>query len=115
MNISPNIKPAIWGMAAGAVATMIVGFSWGGWVTQGTAGEMETASATAAVVEVLTPTCVARAEQQSDKLAVLRQESSWKHRDFVVSAGWVDNVTDDYQYEVAVACASKLVQDEVSS
>lgn len=114
MNISPNVKPAIWGMAAGAVATMIVGFSWGGWVTQGTAGAMETASAKAAVVEVLTPMCVARAEQQSDKLEVLKQESSWKHRDFVVKAGWVDNVADDYQYEVAVSCASTLIKDETT-
>jgi len=101
-------------MVAGAVITMIIGFSWGGWVTQGTAGQMETASATAAVVEVFTPMCVAQAEQQSDKLAVLKQESSWKHRDFVVAAGWVDNVAADYQYEVAVSCASSLVNNETT-
>ena len=114
MNISPNVKPAAWGMVAGAVGTMIVGFSWGGWVTQGTVGQMETASAKAAVVEVFTPMCVARAEQQGDKLAVLKQESSWKHRDFVVAAGWVDNVADNYQHEVAVSCASTLVSDETT-
>ena len=114
MNISQNVQPAIWGMVTGAVATMVVGFSWGGWVTQGTAGQMETASAKAAVVEVFTPMCVARAEQQSDKLEVLKQESSWKHRDFVVAAGWVDNVADNYQYEVAVSCANSLVNNETT-
>ncbi|HEY5740082.1 MAG TPA: hypothetical protein VIW27_10175 [Gammaproteobacteria bacterium] len=114
MNISHNVKPAIWGMVAGAVATMVVGFSWGGWITRGTAGELKTASANAAVVEVLTPRCVAHAEQQTDKLAVLRQESSWKYRDFVVSAGWVDDVVDNYQYEVAIACANKLVGDDAT-
>ena len=82
MNISHNVKPVIWGMAGGAIATMIVGFSWGGWITQGTAGQMETASATAAVVKVFTPLCVSRAEQQTEKLAGLREASSWKHRDF---------------------------------
>ena len=109
MNISQNLKPAIWGMVGGAIATMIVGFSWGGWITQGKAGQMETASATEAVVKAFTPLCVARAEQQTDKVAVLKEESSWKHRDFVVDAGWVDNVVDNYQYDVAAACASMLI------
>jgi len=114
MNISHNIKPAIWGMAGGAIATMIVGFYWGGWITQGRAGQMETASATAAVVKAFTPMCVARAVQQADKLALLKEESAWKYRDFVVAAGWVDNVSDTYQYEVAVACANTLVSGETT-
>ncbi|MGD8421777.1 MAG: hypothetical protein PVJ78_15110 [Gammaproteobacteria bacterium] len=115
MKISPNVKPVIWGMAAGAIATIVVGFSWGGWVTQGTVGQMKTASATAAVVKVLTPRCVALAEQQTDKVAVLKQESKWKHRDFVVAAGWVDDVVDNYQYEVATACADTLIGDQTTS
>jgi hypothetical protein len=31
------LKPAIWGAVLGSVFTMIVGFSWGGWTTGGTA------------------------------------------------------------------------------
>ena len=114
MNISHNVKPVIWGMAGGAIATIIVGFSWGGWITQGKAGQMETASATAAVVKAFTPLCVSRAEQQTEKLAGLREASSWKHRDFVVEAGWVDNVIDNYQSEVASACANTLIADETT-
>ena len=36
------------GRDSGAIAAIIVGFAWGGWVTGGTAGKMETASAEAA-------------------------------------------------------------------
>jgi len=111
MNISTSLKPAIWGMAGGAVATIIIGFSWGGWVTQGAANQMETDSARAAVVGEFTPLCVARARQQTELVAVLMEQSSWKYRDFVVKAGWVDNVNDHFQHEVALACAYSLVKD----
>ena len=30
------IKPVLWGAVAGSVATMIIGFGWGGWTTSGT-------------------------------------------------------------------------------
>jgi len=98
----------IWG--AGAVAAMMIGFSWAGWVTQGTAGQMQAASAKAAVIQAFTPLCVAKAEPQKQKLAMLKEESRWKHDDFVVEAGWVDNVSDKYQADVARLCASTLVE-----
>jgi len=39
------------GAAAGAAATLIVGFYWGGWVTGGTARDMVQRSSTSAVVD----------------------------------------------------------------
>jgi dienelactone hydrolase len=110
MKISESVKPAIWGMIGGGIATMVIGFSWGGWITQGTAGQMESASAEAAVVQAFTPLCVARAEPQLDKLAELKGLSSWKQSDFVTEAGWVDNVSDKYRDEVAGVCASTLIE-----
>jgi len=115
MNISTSLKPAVWGMAGGAIATIIVGFSWGGWITQGAANQMETESAKAAVVDAFTPLCVARAQQQTGKVAVLLEQSSWKYTDFVVSAGWVDNVGENYQSDVAQACASALAEGQATS
>src|SRR5581483_5449477 len=46
------------GAAAGAVATLIVGFYWGGWVTGGTARDMVQRASTSAVVAALSPICV---------------------------------------------------------
>ena len=52
------VRPALWGAVAGAIALAIVGFSWGGWVTGGTAETLARNSAATAVVAALTPICV---------------------------------------------------------
>ena len=110
MNVPASVKPAVWGAIGGAIAAMIVGFVWGGWVTGGTAGTMATASAEVAVVQAFTPLCVARAEEQPDQLALLKAESRWSRDDFVIKAGWVANVSEKYRSAVARACASTVVE-----
>jgi hypothetical protein len=110
MNVPASVKPAVWGAIGGAIAATVIGFAWGGWVTGGTAGRMEAASAEAAIVQAFTPLCVAKAEQQPEKLVPLKEESTWKHDDFVIGAGWVDNVSEEYRTEVARVCASTLVE-----
>jgi pimeloyl-ACP methyl ester carboxylesterase len=37
MKLPVETKPVLWGIAGGAIAAAIVGFSWGGWVTASTA------------------------------------------------------------------------------
>src|SRR5437588_7732762 len=46
------------GAAAGAIATLIVGFYWGGWVTGSTAKDMVQRSTSSAVITALSPICV---------------------------------------------------------
>ena len=110
MQVPAAVKPAIWGAIGGAIVAMIIGFSWGGWVTGGTAGRMSTTSAKDATVLALTPICVVKAEQQPEQLALLKKESSWNRGNFVTKAGWVANVNEKYRSEVASACASALVE-----
>jgi len=110
MNLPDWTKPTIWGAIGGAIAAMFIGFSWAGWTTQGTAAAMGEASAKSAVIQVLTPLCVAKAQQTPERLAALKQESQWKRDDFVVEAGWVNDVNDKYQSDVARICASTLVE-----
>jgi hypothetical protein len=110
MKVPASVKPAVWGAIGGAIAAIVVGFAWGGWVTGGTAGQMETASAETAVVLALTPLCVVKAEQQPEKLVPLKEASSYQRDDFVIEAGWVDTVSEEYRNEVATACASTLVE-----
>lgn len=104
------VKPALWGAVAGAVAAIAIGFSWGGWVTGGTATTMATDSAQQAVVVAFTPACVARAQAQPEQVELLKKESSWNRREFVVKAGWVPNVSEKYQSAVATACSLALVE-----
>lgn len=109
MNIPAAVMPAIWGAVAGAVVAMVIGFTWAGWVTGGTAERMMLTSAEDAVVLSLTPLCVAKAEQEPEQLAQLKETSRWQRRNFVIEAGWVDNVNETYRSEVATECASVAV------
>ena len=110
MQVPASVKPAIWGAIGGAIAAMIIGFSWGGWVTGGRAGKMAAAGAQDAVVLALTPLCVVKAEQQPEQLVLLKKEGSYSQGDFVIKAGWVANVNEKYRSAVAKACASTLVE-----
>ena len=110
MQVAASVKPAIWGAIGGAVAAMIIGFVWGGWVSGGTAERMVATSAQDASVLALTPLCVAKGEQQPEQLVLLKKESSWNRGDFVIKAGWVGNVNEKYRSAVAKMCASTLVE-----
>ncbi|MEI4263642.1 hypothetical protein [Roseovarius sp. D0-M9] len=110
MKLPEATKPALWGAVGGAIVAMIIGFSWGGWVTGGTAVEMRSAGAESAVVRAFTPLCVAKAEQQPEQIALLKEESSYQRDDFVIEAGWVSNVSEKYQSEVADSCAESIVE-----
>ena len=110
MSVPEWVKPAAWGAVGGAIAAIVVGFFWGGWVTGGAAIKMEVASAEAAIVLAFTPLCVAKAEQQPEQLVLLKKEDSWQRSDFVVKAGWVANVSEKYRSAVAEACASTIVE-----
>lgn len=109
MKVPDWIKPLVWGVIGGGIGAMIIGFGWGGWVTGGTAQKMEAESAEAAVVQALTPLCVAKGEQEPDQLVALEDESGWKRDQFVMEAGWVDSVREEYRQAVAEQCASVLV------
>src|SRR5947199_9516796 len=49
------VKPAAWGVVLGSILTMIVGFSYGGWTTSGTALQQAKQRADAAVTAALVP------------------------------------------------------------
>jgi hypothetical protein len=79
------------GVALGAVATMAVGFSWGGWVRGTTAEELARTRANSAVVAALARICVEQFQQSSDapaKLAELKQANSWDQSGYIEKGGW---------------------------
>jgi alpha/beta superfamily hydrolase len=87
----PSKTVVFWACVASVVATMIVGFSWGGWVTGGTAQSRAEAAARDAVAARLAPICVLqfKADPAKDqKLAELKGESTWQRGEFVRKQGW---------------------------
>ncbi len=110
----PWLKPAVWGVIGGSVATMIVGFSWMGWVGGGTAERMAVERASSAVIVALTPSCVASFMQQPNataKLAAFQKIDSWRQRQFVEEGGWATPRGDKSPNSgLANACAEQLVK-----
>jgi len=114
MNLPIATKPALWGIAGGAIALAIVGFSWGGWVTGSKAEAAASQRANAAVVAVLAPVCVEKfkhAGGASDSLAALKKLDSWSQGEFIEKGGWAKVAgtnPPEQMSEVAKACAVLL-------
>jgi hypothetical protein len=72
------------GAAVGAVATMIVGFNWGGWSLGSTADKMAKDQSNLAVVAALAPVCADKFRALPDseaKKVALSKVDSWKRVD----------------------------------
>ncbi len=112
MNTPEWLKPGLLGAAAGAVALAIVGFSWAGWVTGGTAKQMASDQAKLEVVAALVPICVEQSKQDPQvayPLAQLRDAGNWQRSDMLMKAGWAMMPgSSDPSRRVASACMDKL-------
>jgi hypothetical protein len=101
------------GIALGAVATMVVGFTWGGWVRGGTAEELAQTRANSAVVAALAPICVEQFQQSADapaKLVELKKANSWDQSTYVEKGGWsvMPGTKGTNVSGVSQACATAL-------
>src|SRR5688572_25672626 len=111
----PTKTHLFWACAATMVATMIVGFTWGGWVTGGTALRTAEALADTAVAKRLSPICVSQFQadpQRAAKLKELKDTGSWQQADYVQKQGWATmpgEAAAPADRQVAEACAKLLV------
>ena len=91
MQVPSELKPAAWGAVGGAIALAVIGFSWGGWVTGGTADKTAKEAADSAIVRVLAPICAEKFQQQADagaRLVDLMKASTWERGTLVEKGGW---------------------------
>ena len=115
MQIPVETKPVLWGVAAGAILAAFVGFTWGGWVTGGTAESDATTRMNTAVVQALAPVCVEKFQHAADlsaNLEALKKVDSWSQGEFVEKGGWATlagSKFPDQVSAVAKACALLLV------
>jgi len=101
-------------VVVGAAGTLIIGFSWLGWTLGSTAERMAVERANSAVVDALTPSCVARFMQQPNaavKLVEFQKIESWKQREFIETGGWATPSGGKTPNSgVANACAEQLAK-----
>lgn len=113
----PSKKVWLWSCVGTAVATMVVGFTLGGWVLGGTANEMAQAGAREARASLAASVCVSRFLSATDarvNLAALKEESSFSQDDFVEDGGWVTFGDSDEPVDGAAdLCADQLAEAEL--
>jgi hypothetical protein len=98
------------GAIVGILATVILGFGWGGWTLEKTAKEMANQSAKTAVVSALAPICVDKFQHSVDVATNLTElVSSWQQGSFVEKGGWATLPgSDPANSAVAEGCAKLL-------
>ena len=72
------------GAAVGAIATMVVGFNWGGWSLHSTADKLAKERSELAVIAALAPVCAEKFSALPDaeaKKVALSKTDSWKRTD----------------------------------
>ena len=81
----------LWSCVACIVATVVIGFAWGGWVTGGTAIKMAADAAAGANAQLAATDCVHRFENGPDataQLAALKKAESFQRSELIEKTGW---------------------------
>ena len=107
-----SLKRLLQGAAAGAVATMFVGFYWGGWSLGSTADKIAKERSELAVIAALAPVCADKFRALPDadaKKVALSKVESWKRRDEFPKE-WVTLPGESYPSSALVdACYTLLL------
>lgn len=102
------------GAVAGAVATIAIGFIWGGWMLGSTAENMAKTRATKTLVEAYAPVCVERFQQQAGveaKWAEFAKVNSWSRDSYIRDSGFATTAVSKFPSSpVAEECARALTK-----
>lgn len=115
MNTPEWLKPGIYGAVIGAAVVGIGGFTWGGWVTGGTAHDRAMAMSRDDVVAAMAPVCLDMAQTDPDRaaqLAAIRDTQTYQRRNALMEAGWATVPgAEAPDRDIAQACLASLDVD----
>ena len=107
-----SLKRLLQGVAVGVVATLAVGFGYGGWMLGSSAKTLADNTASSAVVAAIAPICVDQFQRSADaaaNLTELKKASTWEQSTFVEKGGWaVMPGSKTVDSGVSQACATLL-------
>ena len=103
-----KIPYAIGGLVCGAIATAIIGFSWGGWTTAGTTQKLLGNALLTSQAKI----CVAQFTKEPNSIERLKEfekMDSYKRSEFIEKGGW-DKMPGQKEaaFGVANACVEGL-------
>jgi hypothetical protein len=107
-----SLKRLALGALAGFLATVVIGFNWGGWTLGSTAEDNATRRVNIALVQVYAPVCVERFEHQANievKWAELTKVESGRRDDYIKESGFATPPgSTSPNARIADACAGAL-------
>ena len=117
-DLQPSKTMLFWSCAGSVVVALVVGFTWGGWVTGGTARDMAETAGDDSRYELASVICVEKflaTPDAQDQLAELKAiDSSYRQRQFIEAGGWaVMPNKDDAARQAADLCAKVLTNLEL--
>ena len=100
------------GAFLGFLATVIIGFNWGGWTLESTARQTAVKDTSTALVAVLAPMCADKFRMASDatlNMTEFKKVSSWQQDSFIQKGGWATfSGMSAPDLAIAQACAKLL-------
>jgi hypothetical protein len=106
-----TVKTVLLSAIGGAIVWWIVLTAAWGWMSPGSAEKLASERAETAVLEALTPICVANFQQDTEWAA-----SSWSRDDYVLKQGWTTMPgSDEPEQRIAAACVSRILELETTS
>ncbi len=102
-----------WSCVAVSILTMVIGFTWGGWVTGGTAQEMTQEARRNLAATFCVNRFMADANAGSHYTEFM-ETSDWQRDEFIHDGGWATMPTLDRPLAgIADLCADKLAKVEM--
>ena len=116
-DLQPSKTMLFWSCAGSVVVALVVGFTWGGWVTGGTAQDMAQTAGDDSRYELASVICVEKFLAAPDAQAQLTElkaiDSSYRQRQFIEEGGWaVMPSKDKATRQAADLCAKVLTNLE---
>jgi hypothetical protein len=116
-DLQPSKTMLVWSCAGSVAVALVVGFTWGGWVTGGTAQKMAATSGDTSRYELASVICVekflAAPDAQAQLTALKAIDSSYRQRQFIDEGGWaVMPNKDKATRQAADLCAKVLTNLE---
>jgi hypothetical protein len=118
--LQPSKTMLVWSCLGSVVVALVVGFTWGGWVTGGTAREMAETAGDESRWELASVICVekflAAPDAQAQLVALKAIDSSYRQRQFIEEGGWaVMPSKDEATRQAADLCAKVLINLELEA
>ena len=107
-----SVTRLLQGACVGALATVLIGFNWGGWTLGSTSKESSERRVSAALVAVLAPMCADKFRQGTDganNMAEFKKVSALMQDSFIQKGGWATFPgLESPDLAIARACAGLL-------